>query len=94
MEIMNEVDVKAQEAEKAEPEFKGTLKEVINAMLLNDTDNCEVTHTLGDISVVIDITIKKITKAGEVLYDAEAPSEEESPDVEVVPISEEEYAQL
>jgi hypothetical protein len=51
--------------------FSGNLKEIILAMLNNNTDCCEVTNTVGDFSVTVDITITKIVNAGEVLYEAE-----------------------
>jgi hypothetical protein len=53
-----------------EKEFKGTLKEVILQMLENDTDCCEVTNTVGDTSVTVEVTITKIVSGGEVIYDA------------------------
>jgi hypothetical protein len=59
-----------------EKDFKGTLREVILQMLENDTDCCEVTNTVGDISVSVDITITKIKKGDEVLYDAADEDEE------------------
>lgn len=51
-------------------DFNGSLKQVIMAMIEADTDSCEVTNTVGDISVTLDITILKIVKAGETVYDA------------------------
>jgi hypothetical protein len=53
-----------------EKDFKGTLKEVILQMLENDTDCCEVTNTVGDTSVTVEVTITKIVGGGEVIYDA------------------------
>ena len=50
--------------------FNGNLKQIIMAMLNADTDCCEVTNTVGDISVTLDITITKIVKAGETVYEA------------------------
>ena len=50
-------------------DFNGSLKQVIMAMIEADTDSCEVTNTVGDISVTLDITILKIVKAGETVYD-------------------------
>ena len=51
-------------------DYNGSLKEVIMAMLEADTDSCEVTNTVGDISVTLDITIIKIVKGEETVYDA------------------------
>jgi len=51
-------------------ECTGNLKEIILAMIENETDCCEVTNTVGDISVTVDITITKIVDKGEVVYDA------------------------
>ena len=51
-------------------ECTGNLKEIILSMMENDTDCCEVTNTVGDISVTVDITITKIVDKGEVVYDA------------------------
>ena len=48
----------------------GNLKQIIMAMIEADTDCCEVTNTVGDISVTLDITITKIVKAGETVYEA------------------------
>ena len=53
-----------------EKEFKGTLKEVILQMIENDTDCCEVTNTVGDTSVTVEVTITKIVSGNEVIYDA------------------------
>lgn len=50
--------------------FNGSLKEIIKAMIEADTDCCEVTNTVGDISVTLDITITKILKAGETVYES------------------------
>ena len=52
--------------------FNGNLKEIILAMINNGTDCCEVTNTVGDFSVTLDITITKIVNAGEVIYDSES----------------------
>lgn len=72
--------------ETEEKNFNGTLKEIINEMIMHSTDNCEVTHTIGDVTVVVEVAIKKITKGTEVLFDA--TSYDESEDVEVVSIDE------
>ena len=45
------------------------LNEVLQQMLKNDTDNCELTYTHGDLEFTLDITITKITKNGKVEYD-------------------------
>ena len=50
--------------------FNGNLKQIIMAMIGANTDCCEATHTVGDISVTHDITITKIVKAGETVYEA------------------------
>ena len=50
-------------------EFNGNLKDAIIAMLTNQTDSCEITHTLEDVSITVELTIKKIVEAGEVVYD-------------------------
>lgn len=50
--------------------FNGNLKQIIMAMIGANTDCCEVTNTVGDISVTLDITITKIVKAGETVYEA------------------------
>ena len=57
-------------------DFKGGLKEIILAMINEGTDCCEVTNTVGDFSVTLDITITKIVNAGEVLYESVADEEE------------------
>ena len=51
--------------------MNGNLKEIILAMINNNTDCCEATNTVGDFSVTVEITITKIVNAGEVLYEAE-----------------------
>lgn len=53
-----------------EKEFNGTLKEVILEMFRNDTDCCEVTNTVDDVAVTVEITITKIVEKGKVVYDA------------------------
>lgn len=57
-------------------ECTGNLKEIILAMIESGADCCEVTNTVGDISVSVDITITKIKKGDEVLYDATDEDEE------------------
>ena len=57
-------------------EFSGNLKEFILYMMQNDTDCCEVTNTVGDVSVTVDITITKIKKGDEVIYDVADGDEE------------------
>lgn len=52
-------------------EFKGTLKEIILAMIEAGTDCCEVTNTLEDFSVTVEVTIKKIVDGNTVVYDAD-----------------------
>ena len=51
--------------------YKGNLglNEVLRQMLQNDTDNCELTYTHGDLEFTLDVTITKITKNGKVEYD-------------------------
>ena len=56
--------------------FTGNLKEIILEMINNGTDCCEVTNTVGDFSVTLDITITRIVNAGEVIYEAELDEEE------------------
>ena len=51
-------------------EFTGNLKEIILAMMEAETDCCEVTNTVGNVSVTVDITITKIVDGDEVIYDA------------------------
>ena len=57
-------------------EFNGNLKELILYMMQNDTDCCEVTNTVGDVSVTVEVTITKITEGDKVVYDAEADSDD------------------
>jgi hypothetical protein len=52
-------------------EFKGTLKEIILAMIEAETDCCEVTNTVEDFSVTVEVTIKKIVDGNTVVYDAD-----------------------
>lgn len=46
------------------------IRDVIRSMLRADTDNCEVTDTVGNTSVTVDITITKIMNGDIVVYDA------------------------
>ena len=57
--------------------FNGNLKEIILAMINANADCCEVTNTVGDISVILEITITKIVKAGETVYDSESCENDE-----------------
>ena len=57
-------------------EFTGNLKDLIVHMITNDADCCEVTNTVGDVSVTVEVTIKKITDGDNVLYDAEDEADE------------------
>ena len=58
--------------------FNGNLKDIILQMIENDTDCCEVTNTVGDTSVTVEVTITKIVSGGEVIYDtAEAGDDAE-----------------
>jgi hypothetical protein len=52
-------------------EFSGNLKEAIIEMINNGTDCCEVTNTVGDFSVTVELTITKIVDKGVVVYDAD-----------------------
>lgn len=52
-------------------EFNGNIKEAIMQMIQNGTDCCEVTNTVGDFSVTVELTITKIVDKGVVVYDAE-----------------------
>ena len=56
-------------------EFNGNLKELILYMIQNGTDCCEVTNTVGETSVTVDVTITKIVEGDTVIYDAEEPEE-------------------
>jgi hypothetical protein len=51
-------------------ECTGNLKDIILAMLEADTDCCEVTNTVEDFSVTVEVTIKKIVDGDTVVYDA------------------------
>lgn len=69
-------------------EFHGNLKELILYMIQNGTDCCEVTNTVGETSVTLDVTITKIVEGNTVIYDA---SKE---DPEVVPFDEDDIGYL
>ena len=58
-------------------EFNGNLKDAIIAMLSNQTDSCEITHTIDDLSITVELTIKKIVEGDEVVYDATAEGDAE-----------------
>ena len=73
-----------------EKEFSGNLKEVILHMITNGTDCCEVTNTVGDVSVTVEVTIKKITDGDNVIYDAE----DENEDLEFVSFDEDDIEYL
>lgn len=70
--------------------FNGNLKDIILHMIQNDTDCCEVTNTVGDVSVTVEVTITKITSGDEVVYDAT----EEDENVTVVPFDSEDIGYL
>ena len=70
-------------------ECTGNLKEIILAMIEAGTDCCEVTNTVGDISVSVDVTITKITHGDEVVYDAA-----EEDELEFVPFDDEDIGYL
>ena len=61
-------------------EFSGNLKEAIIEMINNGTDCCEVTNTVGDFSVTVELTITKIVDKGVVVYDAEEADDEDDDD--------------
>ena len=52
-------------------EFSGNLKELILYMMQNEADCCEVTNTVEDVSVTVEVTIKKVVAGDEVIYDAD-----------------------
>lgn len=70
--------------------FNGNLKDIILHMIKNDTDCCEVTNTVGDVSVTVEVTITKIISGDEVVYDAT----EEDEDVTIVPFDNEDIGYL
>lgn len=70
--------------------FNGNLKDIILHMIENDTDCCEVTNTVGDTSVTVEVTITKIVSGNEVIYDAT----ETNDDVEFVSFDEDDIEYL
>ena len=70
--------------------FNGNLKDIILHMIQNDTDCCEVTNTVGDVSVTVEVTITKITNGDEVVYSAT----EEDKEVTIVPFDNEDIGYL
>lgn len=70
--------------------FNGNLKDIILHMIENDTDCCEVTNTVGDTSVTVEVTITKITNGDEVVYSAT----EEDKEVTIVPFDNEDIGYL
>jgi hypothetical protein len=70
--------------------FNGNLKDIILQMIENDTDCCEVTNTVGDTSVTVEVTITKIVSGNEVIYDAA----ETDDDVEFVSFDEDDIKYL
>jgi hypothetical protein len=51
-------------------ECTGNLKDIILAMLEAETNCCEVTNTVDDFSVTVEVTIKKIVDGDTIVYDA------------------------
>ena len=72
-------------------EFNGNLKEIILAMIEADTDCCEVTNTVGEVSVTVEVTITKITNGAEVVYDAFSETDQ---DAEVIAFEQEDIEYL
>ena len=70
-------------------EFTGNLKELILYMMQNETDCCEVTNTVEDISVTVEVTIKKVVAGDEVIFDAD-----EEDNVELVSFDEDDIEYL
>lgn len=70
-------------------ECTGNLKDIILAMIEADTDCCEVTNTVEDFSVTVEVTIKKIVDGDTVVYDAA-----EADDVEFVSFDEDDIEYL
>ena len=70
-------------------EFSGNLKELILYMMQNETDCCEVTNTVEDISVTVEVTIKKVVAGDEVIFDAD-----EEDNVELVSFDEDDIEYL
>ena len=48
------------------------LAKVTEQLLQHDTDNCDITYKHGNMEIVFNFCIMKITQNGEVVYDAEA----------------------
>ena len=48
------------------------LPKVTEQLLQHDTDNCDITYKHGNMEIVFNFCIMKITQNGEVVYDAEA----------------------
>lgn len=65
--------------------FNGTLKEALIEMLKNETDCCEVSYAVDDMIITSEITITRVVKDGELLYDATTP---ELPDEDEVDYTE------
>lgn len=55
-----------------EKDIKGSLCEVICAMLNEGTDCCEVTYRKGDFVLTVEVVITKIVKGDEIVYDSES----------------------
>lgn len=58
-----------------EKDIKGSLGEVICAMLNEGTDCCEVTYRNNDFAITVEVTINKIVKGEEIVYDSESCDE-------------------
>jgi hypothetical protein len=58
-----------------EKDIKGNLGEVLYAMLNEGTDCCAVTYRKDDFAITVDITITKIVKGQELVYDCESCDE-------------------
>lgn len=70
-------------------EFTGNLKELILYMMQNEADCCEVTNTVEDISVTVEVTIKKVVAGDEVIFNAD-----EEDNVELVSFDEDDIEYL
>ena len=51
--------------------FSGNIKDAIRMMIESGTDCCEITNTVGDYSVTLELTITKIVNGDEVIYEAD-----------------------
>ena len=51
------------------------LVKVTEQLLQHDTDNCDITYKHGNMEIVFNFCIMKITQNGEVVYDAEEEDE-------------------